>query len=421
MIDPEALATPTAALDVRDPGTIRALRIDVIAGPDAGREYRNTSDRVVVGTHPTADFVLADRTVSRFHLELVIEDDAVALRDLGSRNRTLLDSVEIGNCRLRGPAIVTLGTTELRIDLLGETIAMQLAPQEQLGELVGVSAAMRSVFTRLVQLCPFEGCVLVEGERGTGKDLAVAALHELGPRRDKALDVIDCRGPALEVEACLFGGSGAIARARGGTLVLDEIGALRRTAQRELSRALAQGGVRLLAMSRSNLRVDVNTERFDPDLFAQLSAARVRMPPLREHPEDIPLLVTRFLAALGASGTRSVEYLLTPEVVEQLRAAPWPGNVRELRSHVEQTVLADGAPAADATSPALIDTSVTLREARERWVRYLERSYVSELLAKAHGNVSIAAARAGVDRVYMHRLITRAGLRDVLQREREES
>jgi DNA-binding NtrC family response regulator len=175
--------------------------------------------------------------------------------------------------------------------------------------------------------------------------------------------------------------------------------------------------VRIIALSRRNLRVDVNTDRFAPDLFELLAGARIRLPPLRERPEDVPLLVARVLTALDAAGTQAAVGLQSPEALEQLRAAPWPGNVRELRSYVEQTVVA-GAPYPEDDSVPLIDGNLPIREARERWVRYFERTYVAELLARTSGNVSAAATLAGVDRVYMHRMITRAGLREKLSRDR---
>jgi len=103
---------PTAALpSTTTSPVIRSVRVEVIRGPDAGNHLRGATERVVIGSHRTADLVLSDRTVSRFHLELVIEGDAVVVRDLGSRNGTHLDGVEVETVRLKGPAIITLGET----------------------------------------------------------------------------------------------------------------------------------------------------------------------------------------------------------------------------------------------------------------------------------------------------------------------
>ncbi len=433
--DPTATSPPTTELPSA-PAAIRAVRVEVVSGPDAGACLRGAGERVVIGTHRTADLVLSDRTVSRFHLELAIDGDAVQLRDLGSRNGVLLDGVELEAARLRHPAIVTIGQTELRIDLLHETVPISLSPHEQLGGLVGASPAMRAVFHRLQQEDGRDGHVLLEGERGTGKDTAAAVLHERGPRRDGPIDVIDCAGAALAVERELLGHgdrAGALERCHGGTVVLDEVGGLSRGAQRALVRALEaravrrEGGtapatapadVRVIAMSRRNLRHDVNADRFAPELFELLTARRIRMPALRERPEDVPLLVAHFLAAQGAGASRAAAELLAAGVIDQLRGAAWPGNVRELRAYVEAAVAAEGAPPEDAAGVPLVDSSLPLREARQRWIAHFERAYVAELLARTGGNVSAAAALAGVDRVYMHRMITRAGLRAQLSRDR---
>jgi DNA-binding NtrC family response regulator len=218
-------------------------------------------------------------------------------------------------------------------------------------------------------------------------------------------------------------------RCHGGTLILDEVGGLARNAQRQLVRVLeeklarrrdviAPADVRVIALSRRNLRADVSADRFAPDLFEQLAGTRVRLPALRERAEDVRLLVEHFLAALDAIASRAAEQLLSADSLEQLRAAAWPGNVRELRAYVEQSVLADGAPIPEHSEPPLIDTSTTMRDARQRWMRYFERTYVAELLVQTNGNVSAAAVLAGVDRVYMHRMITRCGLREVLAKAR---
>ena len=312
---------------------------------------------------------------------------------------------------------------------------LALAPQERFGELIGISPVMRLAFARLHQATLHNNHVTIEGERGTGKDLAAAAIHELGMRRTGPLDVIDCRAPALEVDAELFGKgdrAGALERCHGGTLVLDEVGSLVRTTQRVLVRALEDrvtrrhpadvarmADVRIIALSRRNLWTDVNADRFAPELFELIGSARIRLPPLRERPEDIPLLVAHILSSLSATGTRVAAQLQAAEALEQLRASPWPGNVRELRAYIEQSILADGTPDDEPATVPLIDSSLALRDALRRWVRYFERAYVTELLARTSGNVSQAAVLAGVDRVYMHRMITRAGLRDELSRSRD--
>ncbi|HEY5920834.1 MAG TPA: sigma 54-interacting transcriptional regulator [Kofleriaceae bacterium] len=308
-----------------------------------------------------------------------------------------------------------------------------MPPQpERFGTLISASPIMQLAFARLEQAAQHDRHLLIEGERGTGKGVAAAAVHERSSRRDGFLDVIDCAGSALEVEELLFGRGerqGALERCHRGTLVLDEIGALSRGTQRTLVRALEQksvrrrdaivpADVRIVALSCRNLRLDVNSDRFAADLFELIGAARVRLPPLREHPEDVPLLVAHFLGAHDAAASQAGIQLLGAEMLQQLRAAAWPGNVRELRAYIESAILGDGAPPSEDSQPPLIDTSKSMRDARQRWLRYFERSYVAELLTQTNGNVSAAAVLAGVDRVYMHRMITRCGLRSVLAKSR---
>lgn len=393
---------------------------------------RADGERLVVGTHRSADFVLTDRTVSRFHCELVIDGEALQLRDLGSRNGTVIDNVEVEAVRLRGPTIITLGRTELRVDVLAETVAVELAPQERFGHLVGISAPMRRAFARLQKAADRNSNVLIEGEPGTGKDAAAAALHEASARAEGPLDVVDCAGAVLEVEAELFGKRdrpGAFERCRGGTVVLDDVGALASGTQRTLVRAIELQqvrrvgsdqaidiDVRVIALSRRNLRVEVNAERFREDLFHLVAVLPVRLPPLRERIEDIPLLVSHVLDQLEARDSRGGAQLLAAESIEQLRHAPWPGNVRELRAFIERAVAvdvdeSDGPPELGAP---LIDGSIPLRDARKQWMRYFERTYLRDLVARTGGNVSAAAIMAGVDRVHLHRLITRCGLRGEL-------
>src|SRR5687768_305135 len=133
MIDPTPTSPPTTNLQAGAAPAIHAIHVEVVKGPDEGKELTAASERIVVGTHRTSDLVLSDRSVSRFHLELVIDGDTVVLRDLGSKNGTLLDGVELEVGRLRGPTIVQLGQSELRIDVHGDAIPLALAPQEQFG------------------------------------------------------------------------------------------------------------------------------------------------------------------------------------------------------------------------------------------------------------------------------------------------
>jgi DNA-binding NtrC family response regulator len=139
----------------------------------------------------------------------------------------------------------------------------------------------------------------------------------------------------------------------------------------------------------------------------------ITLPPLRQRPEDLPILIEEILERAGASGP-GVATLRAPEVIAELQQHAWPGNVRELRNYVERCVAFDEAPVlATAPAPAgsAVDPTKPLRVERERWVRELEREYLEKLLAAHGGNVSAAARAAEIDRVHMYRLLWRTGLR----------
>lgn len=414
----------TAAVTGDTSPSFRTFRLEVLRGPDAGTVYTSERELAVVGTHRSGDLVLTDRTVSRFHCELAIAGDALRLRDLGSRNGTRLDEVFIESARLHGPAILQLGRTELRVELCADSDRVQVAGQERFGALIGRTPALRAAFARLQQAAATDANLLIEGEPGTGKDTAAAAVHEHSARRDHPLDVVDCAAPDAGVQ--LFGrGSrpGALERCDRGTLVLDDLGALPAALHKRLLRVIdtttvrrLDGGpdrdadVRIIALSRRNLHPDVNDSRLDADLYQAIAVVHVQLPPLRACTDDLPLFVQHLLERAGVADTPVAAGLLTTSTIDELRRAPWPGNLRELRTHLER--LAAGDPEAPAPgAPPLIDGTLPLREARRRWVAYFERTYLEDLLARHDGNVSAAARAAGVDRIHIHRLLAKTGLR----------
>jgi two-component system response regulator GlrR len=173
--------------------------------------------------------------------------------------------------------------------------------------------------------------------------------------------------------------------------------------------------VRVVAATNRNLRSEVNAHRFRSDLFYRLAVLQVRLPPLRERLDDLPLLLENILDSTGATTHPQAAALRTPEFVSHLTRHAWPGNVRELRNYVERCLaLRQRMPLVDESAPnepPVVDTRVRIRVARENWVRSFERRYLEELLRTHHDNVSAAARAAGVDRPYFYRLLWRNGLR----------
>jgi DNA-binding NtrC family response regulator len=439
-------------VEVRRGGKAHALvpplRLRVLEGPDAGATWTARAERAVIGSHESADLVLHDRTVSRFHCELSVEDGRVAVRDLESRNGTVIDGVSVMQAWLRSGSTLTLGHSRLRFELGDEPIEVALAESDRFGSLVGRSVAMRAVFARLEKAAASDATVLLEGETGTGKEAAAESIHEAGARKGKPFVVVDCGAiPPQLLESELFGhekGSftgatasreGAFEAAGGGTLFLDEIGELSPDLQPKLLRVLERReikrignprwqpvDVRVIAATNRNLRSEVNAGRFRSDLYYRLAVVVIRLPPLRERREDIQILVEHLLGASGAASLPEADLLRSDAVRAELAAHPWPGNVRELRNYVERCLAlreplpVDQQGASEPSPPPRPGIPAgtapnDLKAARESWTREFERRFLEDLLARHGNNVSAAARAAGVDRKYFYRLLWRNGLR----------
>jgi transcriptional regulator with PAS, ATPase and Fis domain len=423
------------------------FRLVVTAGPATGTSLRATGEVTVIGAHESCDLVLADETVSRFHCELRPDGSGgsggsggVVVRDLDSRNGTVLQGVQVLAARLESGSVLRLGESEVRFERGVDKVKLALSPNDRFELLVGRSTAMRRLFAVLEPAAASDATVLLVGETGTGKEAAAESIHRASARRDQPFVVVDCGAiPPDLLESELFGHergafTGAVARregafeaAAGGTIFLDEIGELGAALQPKLLRALERrqvkrvGGnawtevdVRIVAATNRDLRADVNSKQFRSDLYYRLAVVEARIPPLRERLDDLPLLVDRLLEGLGPVATAEPQRLREPEFLAQLERHAWPGNVRELRNYLERCLaLRDAGPPGDSSAPPepIVDASRTLREAREAWTRTFERRYLEDLLARHKGNVTAAARAAGVDRIYLYRLLWRHGLR----------
>ena len=427
---PIVTQSPQRAPSRRPAARVRRFRLRVVGGPHANTEVVSTGERLVIGTHRSADFHLVDKTMSRFHCEIVIEEGRAIIRDLGSLGGTIVDGLGVIGAYLGERAILTLGSTQILFELGkdDDDIEIDLHDADRFGLLVGASRPMRTAMALLARAAAIDLPVLLHGETGTGKGTAAESLHREGPRRDGPFVVVDCAsalGPELERE--LFGGPerpGALEAAAGGTLVLDEVGELPLELQPALLHALEnrQGArTRLVATTTHNLRQEVNARNFRSDLYYRLAVLEIALPPLRERAEDLPLLVDALLRAHGDDAGEGAARLREPRVIAELARHAWPGNVRELANHVERCLAFEEPPPLDAPpgSGAMpggaprVDAIRPLRLERERWLRRCEREYLEQLLAAHGGNVSAAARAAGIDRIHLYRLLWRAGLREV--------
>jgi transcriptional regulator with PAS, ATPase and Fis domain len=319
----------------------------------------------------------------------------------------------------------------------GREVEIPLSQRDRFGRLRGGSVPMRAVYALLEAAAAGQSTVLLQGESGTGKDLAAESIHLESARSGGPFVVVDCGAvPGNLLEAELFGHeagaftgataqrTGAFEAAIGGTLLLDEIGELSLDLQPKLLRVIERreiqriGGtqripvdVRVVAATNRDLKTEVNARRFRSDLYFRLAVLVVRMPPLRERTSDIPALVEAILDGLGDRDSPIARSLAGGELLPELLRHGWPGNVRELRNYVEACLARQEPAPALASDEPVIDITQPLRAVRDRWLRHVERRYLEQLLEAHGGNVSAAARAAGVDRVHLHRLLSKAGLR----------
>ena len=424
----------------------RRIRIEVVDGPDRGLSAELPGPEARVGTGRECDLVLKDPTVSRHHLTVRIEDAAIRVVDAGSRNGTRLDSIQVRDAYARPDSAIVIGATTLRLCMLDDMVELPLSHRDHFGRLLGGGVAMRRLFALLERIAPTDATVLIHGETGTGKELVAEAIHEESPRAAGAFVVFDCSAvSATLIESELFGhvrGSftgavadrpGAFEAADGGTLFLDEIGELSLDLQPKLLRALERREVRRVGSNvprRVDVRIvsatnrllarEVERGRFREDLYYRLAVITAPLPPLREHLEDIPMLVRHFEAELSARSGSPPPML--DSAVAALAARSWPGNVRELRNAVSRALslggggVAHGGAAAEiaesgALAGAAIDLSEPLLIGRERVADAYEKAYITATLAQTGGNVSKAAELARVNRKLIQRAMKRLGLR----------
>ena len=418
---------------------VRQFRLR-IPGSDAHAIFTSSQARVAIGTHPSTTVCLADPTVSRFHCEIAIEDGVAVIRDLGSRNGTLVDGVPVRVAPLRDRAVLTIGRTQLEFELGTSYAHVPLSSRDRFGGLVGRSHTMRATFAALERAAGSDASVLLLGETGTGKDLAASALHQHGRRRAGPFIVVDASAiPPGLLESELFGHErgaftgaerqhlGCFELAAGGTLFLDEIGEVPPELQAKLLRVLESrelrrvGGtevlrpdVRVIAATNRDLELEVTAGRFRADLYYRLAVVTVTMPPLRARRTDLPVLVDEILTRLGAIDAAAAAAIRGEAFLARLAGHQWPGNVRELRNVVERSLAFATAIEPSAIDPAArptLDFDEPLGTNRDRFVRYVERTYLLEYLRRHDDNVSAAARACGLDRAHFHRLLVRCGLR----------
>ena len=321
--------------------------------------------------------------------------------------------------------------------LLDEVAALRQNLQERYAShnLLGQSAGMREVFNRLARVASSNCHVLITGETGTGKELVAQAIHYTDATRRGPLVAVNCAAlpePLLGSE--LFGHErgaftgadrqkkGRFEQAKGGTLLLDEIGELPLGMQAKLLRVLQEGtfervggsemidtDCRILAATNLNLAEAVAAGKFREDLYYRLNVVTIELPPLRERAEDIPLLVDHVLENLKAR--RMPEKTISRETLSRLMRYEWPGNVRELEHVIEQVVVTTSGPVIEPINlpPQIVssreepfnldfDLQRPLQSITDELTERVERAYLQRVLERYRGRIDRCAEHCGLSR-----------------------
>ncbi len=362
--------------------------------------------------------------------ELAVEAMKLGADDYIAKGRLQIDELEMRIAR---------ALRQQNLETENVSLHRQLDSKFGLQNLIGESPAMKEVFELVQQVAPSSSTVVLQGESGTGKELIAKVIHQLSPRAPQPMVTLHCAGlaPTL-LESELFGHEkgaftgaherriGWIEQAQGGTLFLDEIGEIDGSIQIKLLRFLGErtfarvgsnktltADVRLIAATNKNLEELVKSGAFREDLFFRLRVVEIWLPPLRDRPEDLPLLAQAFLREFARENGKPVNDF-TADALEALMNYRWPGNVRELRTAIERAVVlcrndkiaardlppsvrqaAAGGPLTAEPGRLLARNQLTVKEA--------EKQLILRALKETKGNRTLAAKKIGMSRRSLHR------------------
>jgi transcriptional regulator with GAF, ATPase, and Fis domain len=395
---------------------------------------------LTLGSSGRADVRVSDRFVSSLHAVVERRGDTWLLVDRGSKNGVWVGGTRVDACRLSVGLVVALGRVRITVVALGlgrsRGAAASCDPGDVAvahGGMVGDAPAFRAMLTDLQRVAAVVHPVLLRGETGTGKELAARYIHDIGARAGRPFVAINCASIVDNLaESSLFGHvrgaftgavrahAGAFVAADHGTLFLDEVGELPLPLQAKLLRALEQrrvlpvGGelevpvdVRVIAATHRDVVAMVRAGRFREDLYHRLGVLLVELPPLRERPTDIPLLLDAFVRKTAAEIGRPVS--LAPGCAAAASRHRWPGNIRELANAVVRAATMDDGPitaqrllasattvTGPADSPSPADLGDAMATASGDWAS-IEHDMLRRLVAE-HGSIRRAAAALGLPR-----------------------
>jgi len=406
---------------------------------DSGPAIQNTTDSAALD-QPTEQ-----RT--RLCVPMLSDEKVIGLIYLESSSPTTALSEDDFQLLSAIAGLLVIGIENARqLERLGSENQRLHAEVSLSHDMVGRSPRMRDIYQFIKRVAPSDSTVLICGESGTGKELAARAIHNNSPRKSQPFVALNCAALSETLlESELFGHekgafTSAIAQkkgflevAEGGTIFLDEIGELSPILQAKLLRVLQErefvrvGGtrpikinVRFLAATNKDLQKGVREQSFRPDLFHRLNVISIAIPPLREHPEDIPALAEHFAARYAKHCNRSVS-AISREAMAFLTQYDWPGNVRELENAMERAVVVGSSDRilAEDLPESVLQTARTGCGAPAKYhdaIRNLKKQLILSALDQSGGSVTDAATVLGVHANYLHRLMRNLQLRQTLKK-----
>ena len=453
----------TIAITDDDIVDVRHCVLSVLDGPARGTTLDPMPPRTLIGRQAWCDLMLDDPRVSGIHCEIITRGDTIRVRDRNSTNGVWVETARVAEATLEPGTVLRVGSSSLRIDARQDSHPTRQASTDASGQLVGKTQPMQRLFDMLGRVASRDLPVLLLGETGTGKTAVAEALHAQSVRKDGPFVAINCAGlPPELVESTLFGhvkgsftgahkdAEGVFQQARGGTLLLDEIGELPPAMQPKLLTTLDRGRVRpvgsdreveidfrLVAATNRNLWAEVEAERFRQDLYFRIAGIELVVPPLRERAADIGPLAQRLMSRLVQEdpGMRKAPGL-SPGALERLKAHSWPGNVRELANvlarasmlagdddlEAEHIMLRgwnasadEGAPIRGAGSaPAELNMDQDFKAFKAELLAMHEQPYFERLMERVEGNITRGAREAGISRTYLLTMLRRYGIYETL-------
>jgi DNA-binding NtrC family response regulator len=423
------------------PFYVRRGKLVVLSGPDKGKTLVVDQPELTIGSKQDSDLVLSDPTVSRLHAVLIESAGGYLIRDMDSTNGTYLDGVLVREAFLDFGRTVSLGETQMKFVPFEQRIEVFPSSENVFGEVYGQSLEMRNIFGVLERVSSTDVTIVLTGETGTGKELLARAIHGRSLRARGPFVVFDCGSVAENlIESELFGHEkgaftgatssrqGVFETAQGGTLFLDEIGELGLDLQPKLLRVLETrevkrvGGTmtgridfRLIAATHRDLATEVKAGRFREDLFYRISVLRLRIPPLRERKEDIPLVAHQLLRNLSSEYKIGVVPEAARETLEILISYDWPGNIRELRNVLSRTIAMGGqkviCPRDLLLSPDSEVTTMRMDSLIGKSLQEIESAAIVQTLNAHDGNKTQTARALGIAYSTLYEKMKKYGIR----------